>query len=219
VTAFEIASNATRFDFEHITQRTRDFYDEMKANHRFIVGSDDYIFAAMLALSGLDVHAGANKLKHIFMGLRSGFGRFTSKNSLLNLSQMMVLGGSTEECVDGVTKLSRALRKKNLRLDKTYTLPSLGVLGLLSIDHYQLADELTAANDFLRGKKGFGVWSVTAQELLLYVVSLVTHTHIGDTQTGITKAGVATSITNLIVAQQVAMMAAISATTAAAAAG
>ncbi|MCL2527713.1 MAG: DUF4003 domain-containing protein [Defluviitaleaceae bacterium] len=218
ISAYEIAVNAQRIDFERMAARTRNFYDEMKANHRFLVGQDDYIFAAMLALSGIDEHTGANKLKGIFIKLKEGFGRFTSKNSLLTLSQMMVLGSSTDECVDNITRLSRALRKRKIRLDRTYTLPSLGALGLLNLDYNMLADELIQARDFLRSQKGFGAFSVSIHEILLYVVSLVTHAHIGDSFSAVTKAGVTTSVTNLIIAQQVAMIVAITAASTAAAA-
>jgi len=217
VTAYEIAANAKKIDFERTAERTRSFYDEMKANHRFQIGSDDYIFAAMLALSDLDVHQGANKVKSIFIRLKEEFSRFSSRNSLLTLAQMLALGGSTEQCAYNVSKLNRALRNRKIKLDKTYTLPSLGALSLLNIDPCDLALELTAACDYLRGQKGFGGFSVSTQELQLYAVSLITHARIGDS-VNITQAGVTTSVTNLIIAQQVALIAAMSAASAAAAA-
>jgi len=216
VTAYEIAVNAKRFDHEHIAARTRGFYDEMKSNHRFLVGSDDYIFAAMLALTDLDIHDGANKIKAIHIRLKEEFSRFTSRNSLLTLAQMLALGGSTEEGAYNIGKLNRALRNRKIKLDKTYTMPSLGVLSLLNLDPCKLADELIAVTDFLRKQKGFGALSVSPQELQLYAVSLMTHAHVGEEQAGITKAGVTTSITNLLIAQQVAIISSMAAMSAAA---
>jgi len=218
IAAYEIALNAKKIDYERTAERTRAFYDEMKANHRFHIGQDDYIFAAMLALSGIDVRIGATKLKGIHVRLKEEFGRFTNRNSLLTLAQMMVLGGNTDQCVDNITRLSRTLRKRKIRLDKTYTLPSLGVLTLLEKDHHQLADELIAVRDNLRSQKGFGAFSVSIHEILLYAVSMLTHGYIGDAQADITKAGITTSVTNLIIAQQVAIMTSIAASSAAAAA-
>jgi len=217
VTAYEIAANAKRIDFEHMAARTRGFYDEMKSNHRFLVGGDDYIFAAMLALSGLDVHQGANKVKNIHIMLRENFSAFTSRNSMLTLAQMLALSDEPKERAYEAVKLNRALRKRKIKLDKTYTLPSLGALALLDMDSCTIADELTAACDFLRSQKGFSPWSITIQELQLYAVSLLTHSYIGDSQTTVTKAGVTTSVTNLIIAQQVAIIVAMGAASAAAA--
>ena len=217
VTAYEIAANAKSFDYEHIAARTRGFYDEMKSNHRFLIGSDDYIFSAMLALSDLDVHDGANKVKAIYIRLKEEFSRFTSRNSLMTLAQMLALGGSTEECAYNVSKLNRAMRIRKIKLDKTYTLPSLGVLGLLNLDPCDIANEITAVTEFLRKQKGFGALSVSPQELQLYAVSLMTHAFVGKEQAGVTKAGLATSITNLVIAQQVALIASMAAMSAAAA--
>jgi len=217
VAAFEIAVNTDNASHSNIVSRTRAFYDEMKANHRFHIGQDDYIFAAMLALSDIDPHAGAVKMKRVFQHIRGEFSAFIGKGSMLTLAQMMVLGGSTEDCVANLTHLSRILRKHKIKLDKAYTLASLGVLGLLDTDHYVLANEIAEARDFLRGQKGFGHFSITTQELLLYAVSLITIAHADNCSSGLVKAGIATSVTNLIIAQQVALIVAMSAATTAAA--
>ena len=218
VTAYEIAANTESHNFWHIAQRSMEFYKEMKANIRFHIGQDDYIFAAMLALSEIDVHEGALKMRHLFRQLKQEFSAFTSGSSIVTLSQMLVLGKSTDKCVQNLLKLNRVLRKKKVRLDKTYTLPSLGVLGMFTVDKYAFADDLVVARDYLRTQKGFGAFSVSTQELLLYAVSLITNAYMGDAGNNVMKAGVATSITNLIIAQQVAIMVSISAATTAAAA-
>jgi len=109
------------------------------------------------------------------------------------------------------------MRIRKIKLDKTYTLPSLGVLGLLNLDPCDIANEITAVTEFLRKQKGFGALSVSPQELQLYAVSLMTHAFVGKEQAGVTKAGLATSITNLVIAQQVALIASMAAMSAAAA--
>jgi len=218
ISAFEIALNAKRIDFERTAERAKNFYDEMKANHRFQISSDDYIFAAMLALTDMDAHQGANKVKNIYIRLREEFSRFTSRNSLLTLAQMLALGGSTEQCAQNIAALNRALRIRKVKLDKTYTLPSLGVLSLLNLDPCDMANELNAVTDFLRAQKGFGALSVSIQELQLYAVSLMTHAYVGSENAGVTKAGVTTSVTNLLIAQQVAFIASMAAMSAAASA-
>jgi len=214
VTAFEIAANST--DYAGTVQRAMEFYKEMKANHRWHIGQPDYIFAAMMALSELEPHAGAVKMKLIFQQIRSEFSRWMGKNSQLTLAQMMTLGGSTEYCAANLAHLNRTLRQRKIRLDKTYTLPSLGVLGLLDTPHHTMADEIIATEQFLRAQKGLGHWSVTQQELLLYVVSLIASSHATETDSMV-KAGIATSVTNLIIAQQVALIVTMSVVTTAAA--
>ena len=203
-TAFEIAANTPPQDHVNMAQRTKTFYDEMKANHRFRIGQGDYIFAAMLAMSQLDPHEGAVKMKRLFQRIKAEFSAFISRNSQLTLAQMMTLGGSTEDCVTNLAHLNRTLRQQKIRLDKTYTLPSLGVLGLLNVNHHTIANEITDMTNFLRAQKGFGYFSITTHELLMYVVALIGSCHIEDDN--ITRASLTTSITNLIIAQQVAII-------------
>jgi len=219
--AFEIAENADKNDYSHVVNRTRAFFDEMKANHRFRLGWDACLYAAMMALSDLDPHHGANKLKRLNQQMDSEFSWFISRSSVLTLSKIMVLGGSTEQCVLNLVRLNRSLRNQKLKLDRTYTLPSLGVLGMLNVDHATLADDIAAARDFLRAQKGFGGFSVSTPELMLYAISTIIHAYAHGTEGDLIKASATSSVANLIIAQQVAIMAAVSvtATTAAVNAG
>ena len=204
--AYEIAINSEKGRHARTVQRTKDFFDEMKANHRFHIGQDDYIFAAMLALSAMDTHAGAVKIKNLFLRLKSEFSIFVGASSVLHLAQMLVLGGGTEDCVSKLLRLNKLLRKRKLRLDKTYTLPTLGVLGMLKADNNLIADELVNAKDYFRAQKGFGPWSVGNEEILLYSAALLINAYAGDTESNIINAGVTTSVTNLIIAIQVALI-------------
>jgi len=216
-TVFEITTNAKSENFTQIVNETKEFFDGMKASHRLRVGGDDYIFAAMLALSDVSLHTGIEKLNHLYSQLRSEFGITTSGSSILALSQMLVLGESTDECVRNTLQLNEALQERKVRLDRTYVLPSLGVLGLLPIDKDVIINDLIAARDYLRDQKGFGALMVSTQELLLYAVSFVADSHKCDLENSTTKANITTNIANLIVAQQVAMMVAIIAASTAAA--
>ena len=218
-TAFEIAANAESGNFAQIVNETKEFFDGMKASHRFRVGGDDYIFAAMLALSNVTLQTGIEKLDNLYSQLRSEFGMMTPGSSILALSQMLVLGESTDECVRNTLQINEALKDRKIRLDRTYVLPSLGVLGLLPNDMDIIINDLIAARDYLRDQKGFGALTVSTQELLLYAVSFVADSYSCEMESSTTKTNITTNVTNLIIAQQVAMMVAIiSASTAAASA-
>jgi len=218
-TVFEITANAESENFSTIVNETKEFFDEMKASHRLRVGGDDYIFAAMLALSDVSLHTGIERLNQLYSQLRSEFGFTTPGSSILALSQMLVLGESTDKCVRNTLQLNEQLRERKIRLDRSFVLPSLGVLGLLEVDMEVIINDLMAARDYLRGQKGFGALSISEQELLLYVVSFVADSNICDLENNAMQANVTTNITNLIIAQQVAMMVAISAAVSAAASG
>ncbi|MCL2152153.1 MAG: DUF4003 domain-containing protein [Oscillospiraceae bacterium] len=214
VAAFEIAKQSIPKNFENVVNRARAFYDGMKANNFFHTGPDDYIFAAMLGLAeDLDVAAGTERIKQHYDALK---GEFWYKNSVQALSHILVLGGSSDSA-DRVLSLRSALRQQKIKLDKSYTLSSLGVLSLLPVEIDAIVRDIGDARDYLRTQKGFSVLSVSIQELLLYAVAIVANEYAQSMKDGVLTATISTSITNIIIAQHVAMVAAISASTASAA--
>jgi len=215
VAAYQIAANSPKERHQQAVSSARAFFDAMKARRRFHTGHDDVIFAAMLGLSGRDPIQGAEKIEQFFQRLKK---EFWSGNSVQALSQILVLGDKCEEAVQHILDLRDTLRGQKVRLDKTYTLPALGVLALLPIDGGVLAQDILEAQAFLRAQKGFGAFSVTSQELLLYAAAIISSSYADGMVNAITTASVSTSIASIIIAQQMAMISAITASSAAASA-
>lgn len=211
VAAYQIAAQTDPVGYATAVSRTREFYDRMKAQHFFRTGQDDYIFAAMLGLSQLDVTTGAGHIEQLYERLK---GEFRDKNSVQALAQVLVLGESDDSVVNRLLTLRAALRAQKIRLDKSYTLPALGILALLPVDSGVIVREIDQARSFLRAQKGFGAMTVAPQELLLYAAGVVADSYARDVRAGVLTATISTSITNIIIAQQTATMAAISASTA-----
>ena len=210
VAAYQIAAQVESSEFERIAGRTRAFYDGMKAHHFFYTGTDDYIFAAMLALSDLDVDENVERIEVLFNRLK---GEFWDKNSVQTLAQVMVLGSLDDEAVDKVLMLRDAMRNEGIKLDKTYTLPVLGILAMLPQPVDELVKRIDETKETLRGEKGFGFFLVTGQELLLFAASIVASDCVHDQD--MVNANVTNSIASLIIAEQAAMIAMMAATSAA----
>ncbi|MCL2204785.1 MAG: DUF4003 domain-containing protein [Defluviitaleaceae bacterium] len=200
--AYEIASQAKREDFAQVVRRTRAFFEGMRANNRWLVCADDYIYSAMLALSGLDVDEGCEMISKIYAYLKSNFPFTLSRNCQMHLAQIMVLGEKTQQCVDNLIHLNRVLRSHKIRLDRSMVLPSLGILSMLNANPDTLAGDIIAAVDFLRAQKGFGRLSISQAEITMQAVSLISNSELSKT-------ALSTAVTNIIIAQQTAMMVAI----------
>lgn len=214
--AYEIASQSTRTDFPQIVTHTREIFLAMRANNRFLIGADDYIYATMLALAGMNASTAAENVRILYARLREEFPFTTSRSCLLHLAQIMTLGERTEHCVSNLIHLNQILRSHKIRLDRSMVLPSLGILSALDTQPDSLADEIRATVEFLRAQKGFGRMSVMEAELNMYAVAFIVGTSLAKT-------AASNTITNMLIAQQTAMMvgmmAAISASTAAASRG
>ncbi len=214
VAAYQVAVQADTSDYENVATRARSFYDGMKARHFFYTGQDDYIFATMLGLTNLEVTGGAARIEQLYSRLK---GEFSSKNSVQALAQVLVLGNSDDSATNRLLSLRNALRMRRIKLDKAYTLPVLGILALLPVEIDRIVGDIGTAQNTLRAQKGFGVLSVTTQELLLFAASIVAGDYAESIKDGVLTATLSTSITNIMIAQQAAVIAAISASTAAAA--
>lgn len=213
VAAYQIAAQSEAYDYKNVVTRTRSFYDGMKAQHFFRTGQDDYIYAAMLGLTDLDVVAGTERIEQLYSRLKA---EFWDKNSVQALAQVLVLGNSDDSVEERILILRDALRAQKIKLDKTYTLPVLGILALLPVEIDMIVRDLSEAQDTLRTKKGFGLMSVTTQELLLFAASIIVGDYAESVNDGVLTATLSTSITNIIIAQEATIMAAIAVSSAAA---
>ncbi|MFD0674708.1 DUF4003 family protein [Cohnella sp. GCM10027633] len=203
IAAYQIAANASPDRFGSTVARAQSFYAAMKANHRFLTGQDDYIYAAMLALSDVEVEAGTERMEWLYAALKP---ELRAGNALQALTQVLVLGDEGGRPEERVLALKGAFRERGFPMDRSYTLPSLGVLALLPRENRDIVEETALSFEWLREQKGFGAWSVDKQELLLHAAALVAYRSMADGVVPLS--ALATSLTNLIVAQQAAIAAA-----------
>jgi hypothetical protein len=213
VAAYQIAAHAKASDFEHIVRRAKAFYDGMKQEHWFLTGQDDYIFAAMLGLSDVELSAGLDRMEQLYDDLKP---EFFSGIGLQSLAQVLVLSGKSAEAETRVLALRDTFRARGIRLDRTYTLSSLGVLSLLPADIEKIVREVDEAYEYLRTQKGFGAFTVSKQELLLLSAGLVAFDYVDHAKSGIVNTAISTSIVDIIIAQQAAIAAAAASSAAAA---
>jgi hypothetical protein len=121
---------------------------------------------------------------------------------------VLALDGQQEQIVAKVLKLRDAFKNERLRMDRTYTLPAMGVMALLPVDVETVVRDFREVRDELKAQKGFGAFYVTNEELMLYTSAIVTSVH-ADRLKGSMTAALSTSFAGIIIAQQAAHMAAI----------
>ncbi|GMK39306.1 hypothetical protein PCCS19_23600 [Paenibacillus sp. CCS19] len=213
VAAYQIAAHSTKDQFADVVARAKAFYTAMKSNHPYLTGQDDYIYAAMLALSDIEVEAGTARMEQFYTELKSELRR---GNALQALTQVLVLGAGDEEPAARVLRLKDAFRSRGIKMDRSDTLSSIGVLALLPSEDGELVENLVQTFEWLRTQKGFGRWSVTEPELLLYCTALVAYQHVQELSSRVSFTTLSTSLTNILIAQEAAMTAAATASVVAA---
>ncbi len=209
--AFQVASTAPEDRFQTVVTRARSFYEGMKARHPLVTGSDDCIFAAMLGLSDVEAAAGLDRMERLYTALKP---EFSSANGVQALAQVLVLGDRTEASVPQLLALRAALRRAGMKMENRYMLPVLGVLALLPDTAENTARVIADTFEYLRTQRGFSAWSFSRQELALFSAALTAYTQADRLHDDIASAALATSITNLLIAQQAALAAAAAASAA-----
>lgn len=214
--AYSIAKHGDMSQLNRTLDRFEDFYKGMKANHYWLTGTNDYIYAAILALSDLSVQATIDKTEAIYQNLKAN--GITMGNELQNLSHILAFGdNSVEQDCGRALALYEALKHKKCKLNY-YGLALVGLLSMIMTSPEQMADEVAEVYFNLKQLKGYGPWSLGHTERAILAASLVADTYNDKITSGTFESTLTNSINSIIIAQQAATMAAVSGAAAASAA-
>jgi hypothetical protein len=214
--ALILTKNEKKYAVNSMVERMHQFYDGMKAQHFFLTGQDDYVFAALLAATELNIESTLKLIDDFYHDLNSK--GFAKGNPLQSLSHVLVIGDeSYDKKLDKLIRLSESFVSKGYKF-RDYTMANMGVLALLTDTPEKLVDEVIELSDWLKTNKGFGPMSIDKKTRAVLAGSIIAHQYMDEGDVTFEKAVLANSIQALIIAQQVAMSAAIIATTTAASA-
>jgi hypothetical protein len=213
--AFSIALNMEQYDYHRIILTAKNYYDAMKKEHRFITSSDDYGFIALLAMTDQSVSQAIKEMENCYRILKE---EFSYSNAVQTLSHVLTF--SEEEAAvkcDRVIELKQQLRDKGCKFGSGMELTFLGVVSLLNINTSILAEEIAMANEYLKTLKYFGNWSISSRERLMYCAALVCDDYLVDAGKNTVELTLANNVTAILLAHQMAVIAATSGAAAAAA--
>lgn len=207
--AHAISTGCEPYDYNQICERMRSFYDDMKQNHPFLTGQDDYVYAAMLAMSDLSPQSGTSRMELFYINLKK---HFSQGNGLQSLSHILCMAEENDSLItDRVVELHHKLKEKKFDMNHPYTLSILGILALITDDVDAIVGDLAIAHDYLKEKKGFGNWSLTKAQRLLITSAVVACVYANEAKSGTLKSTIVSNITNLLLAEEAAMIAMITA--------
>lgn len=214
--AFSLAKNGPADTFERTLDRFELFYKGMKAHHFWLTGENDYVYAAVLALSDLSVDPAVARTEEIYQTL-SKMG-LTIGNELQNLSHILAFG---DQLVDTqcqrAMQLYQALKQQHCKIG-SYGLALVGVLSLLMDNEQDMAREVAEVYEHLNHLRGYGMWSLGHTERAILAASIVADYYNDKISSGTFESTIASSIQTIVIAQQAATMAVISGAAAAGAA-
>lgn len=214
--AISIVLQSDPYEYMKIIHSAKTYYDAMKEEHKFITSSDDYGFATLLAMTDKSVWQAVKEMESCYRILK---GDFFNSNAVQSLSHVLTFSeeGPYTKC-KRVADIYKALKVRKCKIGNGVELSFLGVIALLLEDPEMLANEIAEVKEYLKTKKGFGNWSISATERVMYSIALVCDDYLADAKRSAVELTIANNVTGILLAQQMATMAAASSAAAAAAA-
>lgn len=204
--AYAITQEVEMADWDFRLRRMEAFYKNMKSNHFWLTSPDDYVFAAVLATTDLEVDATSKRIENCYSILNS-LG-FYKGNDLQTLSHVLALGESEDEAK--CRKARELFVKLKDRKCKFYNngLAVLGVLVLINQDVDKIVSDVVETYERIKSCKGYGMWSIDTSMRSILAATLVSDCYVKTMDPDVLQAAVGNSINSIIIAQQQAMIAA-----------
>jgi hypothetical protein len=212
LSAFMIADMADSFSYEMIVEKSKRIYKKMKEKHPFLTSSEDAGFAVLFALSGIEEDEAIGRAEECFTLLK---GRFFSGDSVQALSHALAMGAdSSEEKAARTLEIYEKLKERGLKYGTGPELATLGMLSLSGTDVDTIVEDVAELDQHLSSIKGFGTFGTGKAQRLMYASFLTANSYKKNGLSTVIKASLVNSVTSLIIAQQVAVIAIIAATSA-----
>lgn len=213
LSAFVVANMVEYSQYDKIAQKSKDIYQRMKREHPFLTSGEDSGFAVMYALSDLTVDKAIDEMESCYQELK---GNFFSKNAVQSLSHTLALGEekTTEKC-NRVMNIFNGLKEKRCKFGTGIELSVLGVLALETDNINQIIGDIIEVNEYLEKSKGFGVLGIGKSQRMMYSAILTMQEYKKYNIENLMNMASINSITSIVIAQQIAISAAIAASVAA----
>lgn len=189
---------------EEIGARSMRIYDMMRKKHPFLTGSEDSVFATLLAFSEKSDEQLIENMERVYTNLNRKF----ESNAVQSVSHILSLtDGNADAKCKRVEFLWDSLKNAGRKYSKYYEVAALAAFSLNEFDLSEAVDDILEVDKFLETQKGYGVFSIDKGTRLMHAVMLVSADYTGGS-TASSTAAVATTLA-MVAAQQAAMCAVI----------
>jgi len=215
VSAAASVCDAGRADeVDAIAERFKELYKKMNKKHPLLTSSSDIVFVMLLVLTDKDVDTIVDEMEECYEYMKKELKLRVSANEIQGVSEVLTLtGGDVKEKSDKVVKIFNTFKEHGAKYGTSYNeFGSLGALIDIDIDTDKLVDEIIETADFLQSKKGFGSWSMNKKKRLMFAAMLVGDSYSADN--AVLNSAAITSSVAAVIAEEVALMACITATAA-----
>lgn len=208
--AYLLTELADKDQVDEMAARGKDIYRRMKQGHPFLTGSEDSVFAVLMAFSSKSDDELITDMEDCYQALRA---RFSAGDALQTVSHVLALAdGRPELKASRVIDLYNSLRDAGIKYGRSHELSVLAALSLTDVSVPELVEEIREADAFLKTQKGFGTWGTGSQLRAMNAALIVSDQYVVREKAS---TAALTSTLAILIAQQMAMCAVMASTAAA----
>ena len=214
--AYTIAKEIPMDQWSIRITRMFNLYKNMRTNHFWLTAPDDYVFAAVLATTDLDLQQVDSEIEKCYYLLNQE--GFHKGKDIQALSHVLAIGEEIyiDKCKRAM-KLYSGLKSEKCKLQYN-GLATLGVLSLINQDTDKIVKDVKEVYDYLKERNGYGIWGLNTSMRTILASTLVCDSYVDKLKNGVLNMALGNSINAILIAQQQAMVAAACAASASAAA-
>lgn len=138
---YTIVKEVQKEYWDYSIKRMKLFYDNMKKNHFWLTSHDDYVFAAVLATTDLEVELTSRKIEECYKLLNES--GFYKGNDLQTLSHILAIGEEeTQQKCRKAKEIYNGLANNKCKLQYS-GLATLGLITLVTNDTDKIVSKIT----------------------------------------------------------------------------
>lgn len=181
-------------------ERLEKLYKGLKEDHPFLITDSDRGYLSMLINMDINVESALVDIEKNYEACKT---ISLSKNTAYSLAQVMALSKRTpEENNEYIRTVLKGLKANGKRINKEYGLTVIGALSLLGMSFDELIREITDADNYLKGKKGFRWFNQSKGLRVTYAALMVFLSHADES----TMVETMSSTIAVIIAEEILIM-------------
>lgn len=179
LTAINLYEMAEPGRVDEAIARTARQYELAKKEHPILTGVDDLPLISVMVLSGLDLELLNGRAEECYELLKDLLKMHPGTRQMI--SHVLSLSDKpAAEKVDAFWSLYQALRTEKHDMDKNYMIAILGAFADVPIPQDQIVHEIGEVDEYLTGKKGYGMLGVGKRFRRLMAANMVLQDHLED---------------------------------------
>lgn len=172
LSALVLQENINEEDVYKFVEKARKIYDLIKKAHPFLTSAADVPYAAMLSLMKKDENVLLEDIENIYNIMRK---ESLGKSAVLKLAMVLSMldGLSNVEKCEKIVSLLDALKSAGCKYGKYLELPTIAPFIYYTENYNMLAYQFAELEEKLKSYKGFGGFSLTKAQRLMFIAQLM----------------------------------------------